>query len=124
MSNLSRGKAPRCLSKVDGFHVVRRSNQWWTGLSSDLILEHTVGLTRGSGMTEDMRNLWTLSVPVTSEHNSAMKDFNDLTYTTSPQNASDLEKNQIKLAVCSPFTYDPTLRNIVNRIMAGADVIK
>jgi hypothetical protein len=67
-------------------------------------------------------NLWTLSVPVTSKYNSAMQDFTDLTY-TSPQNASDLEKIQIKLAVCSPFTSDPTLRNIVNGIVADQDVI-
>ena len=68
-------------------------------------------------------NLWTLSVPVTSKYNSVMQDFTDLTYTTSPQNASDLEKIHIKLAVCSPFTSDPTLRNIVNRIVPGPDVI-
>ena len=55
------------------------------------------------------------------------------TYTTSPQHkdstearikrdASDLEKIRIKLAACSPFTSDPTLRNIVNGIVAGPDV--
>ena len=96
-------------------------------------LKSTGGLTRGSGMTEDMRNLWTLSAPVTSEYNSAMQDFTDLTYTTSPQHkdstlarikrdASDLEKIRIKLAACSPFTSDSTLRNIVNGIVAGPDV--
>jgi len=83
-------------------------------------------------MTEDMRNLWTLSAPVTSEYNSAMKDFTDLTYITSPQHkdltearikrdGSDLEKIRTKLAACSPFTSDPTLRNIVNGIVAGPD---
>jgi hypothetical protein len=37
-----------------------------------------------------------------------MQDFTDLTYTctSSPQNASDLENIQIKLAVCSPFTSE------------------
>ena len=75
------------------------------------------GLTHGSGITKEMRNLWTLSAPVTSEYNSAMQDFTDLTYTTSPQHkdstearikrdASDLEKIQTKLAACSPFTSD------------------
>ena len=69
----------------------------------------TGGLTRGSGMTEDMRNIWTLSAPVTSEYNIAMQDLTNLTYTTSPQrkdsneariktDASDLEKIRIKLA--------------------------
>ena len=47
---------------LDGFHVIRRSNQCWEGLSSDLVIEQTLmrslkstgGPTRGSGMTEDM----------------------------------------------------------------------
>ena len=84
-------------------------------------------------MTEDMRNLWTLSAPVTSEYNIAMQDFTNLTYTKNPQHkdstearikryASDLEKIRIMLAACSPFTSDPTLRNIVNGIVAGPDV--
>jgi len=110
-------------------------------LSSDLVIEQTLmrslkstgGLTRSSGMTEDIRNLWTLSAPVTSEYNSAMQDFTDMTYTTSPQHkdstearikrdASDLNKIRAKLASCSPFTSDPTLRNIINGIVAGSEV--
>ncbi|KAG7168439.1 hypothetical protein Hamer_G002487 [Homarus americanus] len=76
-----------------GFHVIRRSNQCWAGLSSDLMIEQTLmrslkssgGLTHGSGMTEEMRALWTMSIPITSEYNNAMQEFNDLTYTTSEQ---------------------------------------
>jgi len=60
-------------------------------------------------MTEDLRNLWTLSAPVTSEYNSAMQDFTGLTYATSPQHkessearikrdAFDMEKIRQKLA--------------------------
>ena len=126
---------------LDGFHVVRRSNQSWAGLSSDLVIEQTLmrslksigGLTHGSGMTKDMRNLWTLSAPVTSEYNSAMQDFTDLTYTTSPQqkdstealikrDASDLDKIRMKRASRSPFSSDPTLRNIINGTVAGPEV--
>jgi len=141
MSNLEE-KHPNVYRKfLRGFHVALRSKQCWAGLSSDLVIEQTLmrslkstgGLTRGSGMNEYMRKLWTLSAPVTSEYNSAMQDFTDLTYTTSPQHkdstearikrdASDLEKIRIKLAACSPFTSDPTLRNIVNGIVAGPDV--
>ena len=84
-------------------------------------------------MTEEMQNLWTLSAPVTSEYNSAMQDYTDLAYTTSPQHkestevhikrdASDLEKMHTKITTCSPYTADPTLRNIVNGIVAGSDV--
>ena len=141
MSNLEE-KHPDVYRKfLDGFHVFRRSNQYWAGLSSDLVIEQTLmrslkstgGLTRGSGMPEDMRNLWTLYVPVTSECNIAMQDFTSLTYTTSPQHkdakearlkrdASDIEEIRIELAACSPFTSDPTLRNIVNGIAAGPAV--
>ena len=87
MSNLEE-KHPDVYRKfLDGFHVVLRSNQCWAGLSSDLVIEQTLmrflkstcGLSRGSGMTEDMRILWTLSAPVTSEYNIAMQDFTNLT---------------------------------------------
>ena len=141
MSNLEE-KHPDVYRKfLEGFHILRRNNQCWAGLSRDVVIEQTLmrslmstgGLTRGSGMTENMRNLWTLSAPVTSEYNIAMQDFTNLTYTISPQHkdstearikrgASDLEKIRIKLAACSPFTSDPTLRNFVNGIVAGPDV--
>ena len=96
-------------------------------------LKSTGGRTRGSGMTEDMQNLWNISALVTCEYNIAMQDCTNLTYTTRPQHkdsteacikreASGLEKIRIKLATCSPFTSDPTLRNIVNGIVAGTDV--
>ena len=141
MSNLEE-KHPDVYRKFfDGFHIVRRSNQCWAGISSDLVIEQTLmkslkstgGLTRGSGMTADMRNLWTSSAPLTSEYNIAMHDFTNLTYTTSPQHkdstearikrdASDLEKIRIKLAACSPFTSDAIVRNFVNGIVAGPHV--
>ena len=40
-----------------GYHVIRRSDRYWAGLSSDLVIEQvlmkaTGGLTRGRGMTE------------------------------------------------------------------------
>ncbi|KAH3700685.1 hypothetical protein DPMN_075662 [Dreissena polymorpha] len=40
-------------------------------------------------MTEEMQTPWTLSA--TSEHNSAMQDFTDLTYTTSTQHKDSIE---------------------------------
>ncbi|XP_068246882.1 uncharacterized protein [Palaemon carinicauda] len=96
-------------------------------------LKTTGGLTHGSGMTEEMCNLWPLSAPVTSAYISVMQDFTELTYTTSPQykdstearikrDASDLEKIQTKIAVCSSFTSHTNLKNIVNGIVAGPDL--
>ncbi|KAH3730546.1 hypothetical protein DPMN_056536 [Dreissena polymorpha] len=40
-------------------------------------------------MTEEMQTPWTLSA--TSEHKSAIQDFTDLTYTTSPQHKDSTE---------------------------------
>ncbi|KAH3729568.1 hypothetical protein DPMN_055539 [Dreissena polymorpha] len=81
----------------------------------------TRGLTRGSGMTEEMQTPGILFA--TSEHNSAIQDFTDLTFTTSPQHkdsteafikedSSDLEKMQAQITTCSPYTADLTMRNM------------
>jgi 5'-3' exonuclease len=125
----------------EGYHVIRRTNQFWAGLGCDLVIEQTLmkslkstgGLTHGSTMTEQQRALWTMSAPIMCEFNTAMQDFNDLSYTTSEQhkdstdarmerNASDLAKISAKLTSCSPFSSDPSLRNIINGIVAKEDV--
>ena len=125
----------------NGFHVIRRTNQFWAGLSCDLVIEQTLmrslkstgGLTHGSKMTEEHLALWTMSAPITSEVNVAMQDFNDLTYATSEQHkeatgarierhAFDLSKISTKLNAFSPFSSDPTLRNIINGIVASEDI--
>ena len=135
MNNLEENHPDVHRNFLDGFHAIRRSNQCWAGLSSDLVIEQTLmrslkstgGLTRGSGLTEDMRNLRTLSAPATSEYNIAMQNFTNLTYTTREQHkdstearikrdTSDLEKIRTNLEACSPFTSDPTLRNIVKSL--------
>ena len=53
---------------MNGFHVIRRTNQYWAGLGSDLVIEQnlmqslksTGGLTHGSGMTEHQKACWTM----------------------------------------------------------------
>ena len=53
----------------DGYHVVRRSDRFWAGLSPDIIIEQVLmrsvkthgGLTRGKGMTKNQR--WRGSCP-------------------------------------------------------------
>ena len=57
---------------MEGYHVVRRSDRFWAGLSTDLIIEQVLmrsvkthgGLTRGKGMTENQGLVWVLSMPV------------------------------------------------------------
>ncbi|KAJ8364405.1 hypothetical protein SKAU_G00132360 [Synaphobranchus kaupii] len=126
-------KHPEVYNKFEkGFHVIRRSNQFWVGLSPDLVIETTLmrslkttgGMTHGSGMSEKQRALWTMSRPITAEYNIAMQEFTNLSYTTSEQHkdltearmkrdAADLEKISSKLAIWSPFSPDSSLRNIV-----------
>ena len=48
---------------IDGFHVVRKSDRKWAGLSTDLVIEQVLmrsmktsgGRARGRGMTEQQR---------------------------------------------------------------------
>lgn len=121
----------------DGLHVIRRSQKFWSGLSSDLVIEQTLmrslktsgGLTRGSGLSEGQRALWTMSTPVTAEYNMAMQEFANLSYSTSEQHKeltdarikrdnNDLQKISAKLVGFSPFAPDPSLRNIVTGVVA------
>ena len=125
----------------NGLHVIRRSDRYWAGLSSDLVIEQTLmkslktlgGLTRGSGMTEEQRSLWTMSAPITAEYNRAMQELNTLCYTTSEQHKdltsarmkrdiSDIQKIKAKLAFCSPFSDDSSLHNVVNSVVANPNV--
>ncbi|KAJ8414824.1 hypothetical protein AAFF_G00023470 [Aldrovandia affinis] len=67
----------------EGFHVVRRSDRVWAGLSVDLVIEPVLmrsmktsgGLTRGRGMTELQRLKWLLSMPACAEVNNAMQEL-------------------------------------------------
>ena len=121
----------------NGYHVIRRSNQFWAGLSSDLVIEQTLmrslktcgGLTRGSGMSEEQIALWTMSTPISAQYNAAMQEFTNLSYSTSEQHKEltsarmsrdllDLQKISSKLIGCSPFSPEPSLRNIVNGVVA------
>ena len=137
MQNLET-KDPAVFRKFqDGFHVIRRSDKFWAGLGSDLVIEQTLMrslkstgcLTRGSGMSEEQRALWVLSSPVCSEYNDAMGDFNKRAFSTSVQHKdmsgarkkrdhADLVKIKEKLESCSPLSADPTLRNIITRVVA------
>ena len=78
---------------MKGYHVVRRNDHFWGGLSTDLIIEQRLmrslktvgGLTKGRGMTETERALWLLSRPACSEINDAMQLMCWTMYVTSEQ---------------------------------------
>ena len=77
----------------EGYHVIRRSDRYWAGLSADMIIEQvlirslktTGGLTRGSGMTESQRLVCLLSTSVCSQVNCAIQKLTEVSYTTSYQ---------------------------------------
>ena len=76
---------------TEGYHVVRRSDGFWAGLSTDLIIEQVLmrsikthgGLTRGKGMTENQRLVCVLSIPVCASINETMPKFSGVSYQTS-----------------------------------------
>ena len=68
-----------------GYHVVRRSDRFWAGLSTDLVIEQVLmrslktsgGMTRGREMSEQQRAVWLLSTPACAEINDAMQHFQE-----------------------------------------------
>jgi hypothetical protein len=82
---------------MNGLHVVRRSDRFLGGFSSDLIIEQvlmrsvksTGGLTRGHGMTEQQRNIWLLSMPACADISSSMQEFTAVSYETSEQHKEE-----------------------------------
>ena len=100
MANLQKTH-PVFYSKFNaGYHVVRRSDKFWSGLGYDLTIEQTLmrslktsgGLTRGSGMREHMQSIWTLSTPLSAEYSLAMQSLTEMEYTTSVQHKSSRNK--------------------------------
>ena len=126
---------------INGFHVVRRSNHFWAGLGSDLVIEQTPTrslkstgrLRRGSGMTEHQRALSTMSAPISSAYNYAMQDFSNTVYVSSEQHReatpsridrdrTNLQKLASKFEQHSPFTEGQNLRNVITGINVDKDV--
>ncbi|KAK3728716.1 hypothetical protein QZH41_001096 [Actinostola sp. cb2023] len=127
---------------VSGYHVVRRTDRLWAGLSTDLIIEQvlmrslktTGGLTRGSGMTERQRLTWLLSMPACAETNCAMQELTGVQYNSSEQN-KDMTKSRQKRDMDdaivilktlvdgkTPFAPDPVLKNIMTGVNAEESV--
>ncbi len=71
--------------------MLRRSNHYWAGLSTDLVIEEVPvrsiktsrGLTRGTGMTQTQTNVLLLSLPSHAHANDVMKEFCGVRYETS-----------------------------------------
>ena len=96
---------PRVSRHFDqGFHVVRRSDRFWEGLSPDLVIEQVLmrsmktsgGLTRGRGMTETQRLVWLMAHPVCAEVNNAMQQRTGVQHNTSEQHKDLTTARQVK----------------------------
>ncbi|VDI77901.1 Hypothetical predicted protein [Mytilus galloprovincialis] len=124
-----------------GYHVIRRTDQYWAGISSDLAIEQalmrsiktTGGLTRGRGMSESQRALWILSMPDCAEINSAMMSFTGTKFYSSDQHKEDgvsRQKRDTKdtmifasfLEERNPFIEEEGMRNIETGVSATSDV--
>ena len=78
---------------MNGHHVVRRSDAYWAGVSTDLAIEQelmgsikkTGGLTRGRGMAELQRAKWLLSTPTCAEIKSAVHSLTGISFQTGEQ---------------------------------------
>ena len=124
-----------------GFHVVRRSDRFWGGLSTDLTIEQclmrslktTGGPTRGHGMSEDHRTTWLLSMPACAGINSAMQDFTGQVNKSSDQHgdmsASRLRQDEVDirsmtcyLETQNPFQPCASLKNVVTGFVADPSV--
>ena len=78
---------------MNGHHVVRWSDAYWAGVSTDLAIEQelmssikkTGGLTRGCGMTELQCVKWLLSTPACAEIKSAVHSLTGISFETIEQ---------------------------------------
>ncbi|XP_073237351.1 uncharacterized protein [Porites lutea] len=124
-------------SFLNGLHVVRRSDRFWAGLSTDLIIEqvlmHSVkttdGLTRGPGMSETQRLVWLMSMPACADINNSMQNLTGTNFLTSEQHKDTTKARQERdqqdtntiiryLSKRSPFDSESSLRNIATGVVA------
>ena len=78
------------------YHVIRRSDRYWVGLSADMIIEQVLmrSLKTTGGMTESQRLVWLLSTPACAQVNCAMQEVTEVSYTTIDQHKNVLKARQ------------------------------
>ena len=85
-----------------GYHTVRRSDKYWTGLLSDLIIEQCLMrslksrgcVTRGSGITDSVKLLWVSSMHRCAGIHDAMGNLTQQRHRSSEQH--ELGSSRIK----------------------------
>ena len=125
----------------NGYHSIWRSEREWAGLSPDYVIESVLmrslktsgGLTRGRGMSEQQRAIWTLSMPACASVNSSMQELTGVQRATGEQN-QELSQSRTSrdwkdtftlieyLKDRNPFDCGEKLCNISNGVHAQAAV--
>ena len=122
-----------------GFHTICRSNCFWAGIWTDLIIEHIMirsiksrvgGLTRGRGVTETVRLQWIYSMHKGAGVHDAMTSMTNVKHKTSEQHMelgtrsnryfTDLHNIQEWLNQPEPFDLnEPRLRSLSSGLTAS-----
>ena len=125
----------------NGLHVIRRSDRYWAGLSTDPVIEQVLmrsmktsgGLTRGRGMTEQQQIIWSLAMLACAEINRAMQELTGVMFNSGEQNKDITQARQARdwkdtqtvllfLQKSNPFIADPSLRNICTGVHGQSSV--
>ena len=93
-------------SFLNGLHVVQRSDRFWAGLSTDLIIEQvlmrsvktTGGLTRGRGMSETQHLVWLMSMPACADINNSMQNLTGTNFLMSEQHKDTTKARRARSA--------------------------
>ena len=125
-----------------GFHCVRRSNRFWAGLSTDLVIEQVMmkaiksrgGLTHGRGMTESVRSTWIGSMHRCASVQAAITSLLGIDYASHDSQHVELGKSRMDrdqmdatklsdwLSASNPFCIDDSrLRSLSSGVAASGD---
>ena len=126
---------------MDGYHVVRRSDRFWSGLSTDLVIEQTLmkgmkisgGLTRGKGVDEEQRSEWILSRPICSIYSEQMVELSGVLGSSRDEHVEMSEARRKKdtedvtlvedyLDELEPFSTEQDLKSIASGVVADKNV--
>ena len=126
----------------NGFHSIRRTDRFWAGLWSDLVIEQFMmrsiknrgGLTRGRGMVESTRDLWVGTMhkcgdvhhtmeSVTRQRHQSSEQHVEMSTTRRQRDNSDIKLLIDLLQQFDPFLDDSRLRCITTGVAAGEDDI-
>lgn len=124
-----------------GNHSIRRTNRFWAGLSTDLVIEQTMmrsiksrgGLTRGRGMHETSRETWLATLSTCAGVRAALDqvigkyrcttDHIDVGKSRMQRDFKDFSKVKSFLSVYSPFRFvdNEHLVSLCSGVAAGSE---